>query len=129
LLVCFGRKKNSEGMSGRCRSVEHKEDERSSGCFAGEEQLKEGRQPTGGSLGVEGEVEKRGVRVFKEIGIKESVYFSGNGLYSKVLIREAGNHRRNSNELMGGLIQRIIACSPKSNQLQKINSRSRRITP
>jgi hypothetical protein len=83
----------------------------------------------GGSLGVEGEVEKRGVRIFKEIGIKESVYFSGNGLYSKVLIREAGNHRHNSNELVGGLIQRIIACSPKSNQLQKINSRSRRITP
>jgi hypothetical protein len=59
--------------------VEHKEDGRSSGCFSGEEQLKEGRQQTGGSLGVEGEVEKRGVRVFKEIGIKESVYFSGNG--------------------------------------------------
>jgi hypothetical protein len=37
-------------------------------------------------LGVEGEVEKRGVRIFKEIGIKESIYFSGNGLYSKVLI-------------------------------------------
>jgi hypothetical protein len=67
LLVCFGRRKNSEGMSGGCRSVEHKEDGRSSGCFSGEEQLKEGRQQSGGSLGVEGEVEKRGVRVFKEL--------------------------------------------------------------
>jgi hypothetical protein len=54
-------------MSGGCRSVEHKEDGRSSGCFSGEEQLKEGRQQSGGSLGVEGEVEKRGVRVFKEL--------------------------------------------------------------
>jgi hypothetical protein len=26
-------KENSEGMSGGCRSVEHKEDGRSSGCF------------------------------------------------------------------------------------------------
>jgi hypothetical protein len=34
LLVCFGRRK-TEGMSGRCRSMDHKEDGRSSGCSGG----------------------------------------------------------------------------------------------
>jgi hypothetical protein len=46
LLVCFGEGKNREEMSGGRRPVEHKEEGRFSGCFGGEEQLKEGRQQT-----------------------------------------------------------------------------------
>jgi hypothetical protein len=70
------------------------------------------------------------MRVYlKKFGPQELDYFSGNESNSKDLTREAGRHRHNPNELARGLIQRSIACSAKSNQLQKINSRSRRITP
>jgi hypothetical protein len=60
----------------------------------------EGRETTdcSGSLRVEGKVERRGVRVFKEIGTKELDYFSGDESNSKVLNREAGKHCHNSNE-------------------------------
>jgi hypothetical protein len=43
-------------------------------------------------------VERRGVRVLKEIGTKELDYFSGDESNRKVLNREAGKHRHNLNE-------------------------------
>jgi hypothetical protein len=76
-----------------------------------------------------GPVKLNDCNLFRRIGIKELDYFSGNILYSKVLIREAGNHYRNSNELVGDLTQRIIACSLKSNQLKLLNSKSQGLIP
>jgi hypothetical protein len=49
------------------------------------------------------------------MGTNELDYFSGIELNNKGLTPEAGKHDHKSDELIRGLIQRIIACSPKSN--------------